>query len=187
MQPANHRYPSPVPLSRAYPRQPFPADAFADVLEANHAYIHEPSHVTGFAAKALAIVTCMDSRIAPLAITGMQPGDAKILRNAGARATYDVQRSLVLATHLLGVTRILIMPHTDCKMASGDEAAIHQSIYDVSGVDTRSIEIQTVSDQRAALVTDVVRLRSLTTLRAGTVIGGAIYDVDSGALEPIEA
>jgi carbonic anhydrase len=176
-----------MPLSRAYPRLPFPANEFADVLAANRSYVHEPTHVSGTAARGLAIVTCMDSRIAPLAITGMQPGDAKILRNAGARATYDVQRSLVLATHLLGVTRILVMPHTDCKMASGDEAAIHQAIYDASAVDTRSIEISTVADQRAALVTDIVRLRSLTTLKAGTVVGGAIYDVDSGELEPIEA
>ena len=176
-----------MPLSRSYPRLPFPADAFADVLTANRSYAHEPTHVSGVAARGLAIITCMDSRIAPLAVTGMQPGDAKILRNAGARATYDVQRSLVLATHLLGVRRILIMPHTDCRMASGEEPAIHQAIFDASGIDTRSIEIQTVSDQRAALVTDIVRLRALSTLRQGTVVGGAIYDVDSGALEPVDA
>jgi carbonic anhydrase len=62
----------------------------------------------------------MDSRIDPLHIVGMEDGDAKILRNAGARVTEDVLRTLVLATHLLSVTRILVMPHTDCKMASGE-------------------------------------------------------------------
>lgn len=176
-----------MPLSRAYPRQPFPSQEFADVLEANQKYAHEPVHVSGIAARGLAIVTCMDSRIDPLGIVGMRPGDVKILRNAGARATYDVQRSLVLATHLLGVRRILLMPHTDCRMASGDEAAIHQAIFEASGVDTRSIEINTVADQRGALITDVVRLRSLATLKEATIIAGAIYHVESGELEPVEA
>jgi carbonic anhydrase len=56
----------------------------------------ESSHLTGRAAQGLAIITCMDSRISPLAIVGMGPGDVKILRNAGARVTDDVLRTLVL-------------------------------------------------------------------------------------------
>ena len=49
----------------------------------------------------------------PLSIVGMEVGDVKILRNAGARVTDDVLRTLVLATHLLGVNRVLVMPHTE--------------------------------------------------------------------------
>ncbi len=90
----------------------------------------------------------MDSRIDPLNVLGMKPGDVKILRNAGARVTDDVLRTLVLATYLLGVARVLVMPHTDCKMASGEEADVHQSILEKSGIDTRSVEIRTVTDQR---------------------------------------
>jgi len=55
--------------------------------------------LTGFALKGLAIVTCMDSRIEPLKVVGLKAGDAKILRNAGARVTEAVLRTLVLATH----------------------------------------------------------------------------------------
>jgi carbonic anhydrase len=58
----------------------------------------------------------MDSRISPLAVVGMQAGDAKILRNAGARVTDDVLRTLVLASYLLGVNRVLVMPHAACRM-----------------------------------------------------------------------
>ena len=97
---------------------------FDDILAANAQYVAEfqSSALTGQAARGLAIITCIDSRIAPLAIVGMQPGDAKIIRNAGARVTDDVLRTLVLATHLLNVSRILVMPHTDCRMASGTES-----------------------------------------------------------------
>ena len=47
---------------------------------------------------------------------GLGPGDAKILRNAGARVTDDVLRTLVLATYLLGVDRAMVIAHTDCRM-----------------------------------------------------------------------
>src|SRR5215210_3598807 len=99
------------------------ADAtFDDVLAANEAY------ASGFrlrdlearAAEGLAVLTCMDSRIEPLAMLGLQPGDAKILRNAGARVTDDALRTLVLASYLLGVDRAMVVAHTHCRMAAED-------------------------------------------------------------------
>ncbi|NDD00289.1 carbonic anhydrase, partial [bacterium] len=100
----------------------FLKNEFADVLAANSGFVasFKDEHLTGTARKGLAIVTCMDSRINPLAVVGMKAGDAKILRNAGARVTEDVLRTLILATYLLSVERVLVMPHTDCRMASGD-------------------------------------------------------------------
>ena len=167
----------------------FPADEFADIIGANaeHARGFEDAHLTGRAARGLAIITCMDSRIEPLSIVGMRPGDVKIIRNAGARVTEDVLRTLVLATHLLGVTRILVMPHTDCKMASGTEAEVHAAIHAASGIDTRSIEIRTVRDQEQALAQDLVRIASFPLLKSGTHIGGAIYDVHTGLLQPLRS
>lgn len=159
---------------------------FADVLEANSEFalgFHDPQ-MDGFAHRGLAIVTCFDSRIDPLRIVGMTAGDAKIIRNAGARVTDDVLRTLVLATGLLGVARVLVMPHTDCRMATSDEASIHAKILQASGVDTRSIEFRTATDQVAALREDVQRVRSFPLLPLGMPVMGAIYDVHSGVLHP---
>ena len=166
----------------------FPHEEFADALASNDDYIKsfKYSELTGVAQRGLAIVTCMDSRINPLSVVGMKSGDAKILRNAGARVTEDVLRTLVLATYLLGVKRILIMPHTNCRMAMGEEADIHALIQKEHGVDTRSLEFRTVTDQRAALITDVNRVRSYPLLNAGVVVGGAIYDVTSGKITPVD-
>jgi carbonic anhydrase len=116
----------------------------------------------------------------------MEAGDAKILRNAGARVTDDVLRTLVLASYLLGVNRVLVMPHTDCRMASADEAAIHANIQERFGVDTRSLEFRTVADQRSALAIDVTRIRSYPLLQTGVAVAGAIYNVSTGQLEPID-
>lgn len=160
---------------------------FADVIAGNDQYAQEfsNSHLTGVARKGVAVVTCIDSRIAPLTLMGMQPGDAKILRNAGARVTEDVLRTLVLATHLLGVRRVLILPHTDCRMASGEEEDMHAEIMRVSGIDSRGIEIRTVTDQIGALKLDVTRVRSFPLLAQGVVVGGAIFDVHSGKMNPL--
>ena len=166
----------------------FPLDAFADVVAANSKFVSsfEDENLTGTARKGLAIVTCMDSRINPLAVVGMKSGDAKILRNAGARVTDDVLRTLVLATYLLAVDRVLVMPHTDCRMASGDEESIHASIESKHGIDTRSVEFKMVTDQRAALAADVESIRSYSILPKALVVAGAIYNVGTGELEPVD-
>jgi carbonic anhydrase len=166
----------------------FPHDEFKDLISANSDYIKtfKYSELTGSAQKGLAIVTCMDSRINPLSVVGMRSGDAKILRNAGARVTEDVLRTLVLATYLLGVNRILVMPHTDCRMAQGEESAIHALINEKYGIDTRSLEFKTTGNQEAALATDVTRVRSYPLLRDGVTVGGAIYDVKTGVIRPVD-
>ena len=160
---------------------------FSDLFAANSEFVKgfKSQELTGEARRGLAIITCMDSRIDPLRIVGMQPGDAKILRNAGARVTEDVLRTLVLATHLLNVSRVLVMPHTDCRMASGTEDEIHAAIKERSGVDTRGIEIRTVKDQVAALNADLVRIKSFPLLPKDISVTGGIYDVKSGRLNPL--
>ncbi len=160
---------------------------FDDLFASNTEFIKnfKSQELTGHAKKGLAIVTCMDSRIDPLKIVGMNAGDAKILRNAGARVTEDVLRTLILATTLLGVNRVLVMPHTDCKMASGTEEQIHAAIFEKSAIDTRSIEIRTVSDQIAALKSDLVRIEKFPLLPKDIAVVGAIYNVKTGELKKI--
>ncbi|MEZ0076643.1 beta-class carbonic anhydrase [Planotetraspora sp. GP83] len=162
--------------------------AFDDLLAANDTYAStfSASDLTGRAARGLAVVTCMDSRIDPLGLLGLRAGDAKILRNAGARVTDDVLRTLVLAVYLLGVDRVLVMPHTDCRMAKSTDDDVHKLIAAEYGVDTRSLEFSTVPDQGAALKHDLTRIRTSPFLPGSLTVGGAIYDVRTGKLLPIE-
>lgn len=158
-------------------------ETFADVLAANAAYA-EDFRLAGLepvAAKGLAVLTCMDSRIEPLHMLGLRPGDAKILRNAGARVTDDVLRTLVLASYLLGVDRAMVVAHTKCRMAAEEEDDVHEALAEAGGPDTRSLAFLVTSDQEAAVRADVQRIRSwpyLTRLR----VGGFLYDVDTGRL-----
>ncbi|MEO3811789.1 carbonic anhydrase [Sphaerisporangium sp. B11E5] len=162
--------------------------AFDDLLAANEKYAQSFSNssLTGRAARTLAVVTCMDSRIDPLGLLGLTAGDAKILRNAGARVTDDVLRTLVLAVYLLNVDRVLVMPHTDCRMAKSTDEDVHRLISDEYGMDTRSLEFHTVPDQDAALRRDLVRIRTYPYLPERLAVGGAIYDVHTGKLMPVD-
>lgn len=160
--------------------------AFDDLFAANAKFAEAfgNSGLTGRAARGLAVVTCMDSRIDPLGLLGLNPGDAKILRNAGARVTDDVLRTLVLAVYVLGVERVLVMPHTDCGMSKVTDSDVY-ALTEARGVDTRSLEFHTVPDQAAALRHDLTRITSSPFLPEGLPVTGAIYDVRTGRLLPM--
>ena len=156
---------------------------FADVLAANEEYARGFGfgELDAVAAKGLAVLTCMDSRIEPLEMLGLAPGDAKILRNAGARVTDDVLRTLVLASYLLGVERAMVVAHTKCRMAAEDEDAVHAAVEAAGGPDTRSLAFLVAPDQEATVREDVQRIRSWPYLR-NLSVGGFLYDVDTGRL-----
>ncbi|HEV7640381.1 MAG TPA: carbonic anhydrase [Gaiellaceae bacterium] len=160
-------------------------ETFADVLAANEAYARQfPLRgLQARAAQGLAVLTCIDSRIEPLALLGLQPGDAKILRNAGARVTNDMLRTLVLASHLLGVERVMVIAHTDCRM-TGTEDGVHAALRDAGAPDTRELDFLVSEDQPATVRSDVQSLRSSPYL-AHVRVGGFRYDVETGRLSQL--
>ena len=137
------------------------------MLAANEAYAHDfrLAGLEPVAARGLAVLTCIDSRIEPLDMLGLRPGDAKILRNAGARVTDDVLRTLVLASYLLGVDRAMVVAHTKCRMGSGDEDDIHAALDEAGGPDTRSLAFLVTDDQEATVREDVQRVAHGRTSR----------------------
>ena len=161
---------------------PESSGSFGDLVAANR-YYAELFHLQALdprAAKGLAVITCMDSRIEPLGMLGLDPGDAKILRNAGARVTPDVIRTLVLAVHLLGVERVLVVPHTRCGTL-GTESSIKAAVLAGGGVDVGDLDLRTTTDQIATLRADLEVLRASPYL-SGIESAGAVYDVDTGLL-----
>lgn len=159
---------------------------FDDLLEANRRYRREfhDSGVAGKAAKGLAVLTCIDSRIDPLAMLGLRAGDAKIVRNAGARVTDDALRSLVLAVNLLDVTRICVVQHTDCAMVGRTDEELRTRIAALRGVDASGWEFLASTDQVATLRTDIGSIRSCALLPSDIEVAGFIFDVHSGELMP---
>lgn len=161
---------------------------FDDLLAANRTWAEDfaLSGFDGVAHRGVAVVTCMDSRIDPLRMLGLSPGDAKIFRNPGGRVTEAALEALVLGTHLLNVERVLVVPHTRCAVASNSEDELRERVGASAGKDASWMSFGVVEDQVRTLRADVARVRSHPLIADGTLVGGFIYDVDSGLLQPVD-
>ncbi len=163
------------------------AAPFDDLLAANRDYArsHSLAGFDGVARAGVAMVTCMDSRIDPLGMVGLRPGDAKILRNPGGRVTDAALLALVLGVNLLGVKRILVVQHTRCAMAQGTEQELKSRVTQASGQDASWLSLPVIPDQTAAVAEDVTKVRAHPLVRPSVIIGGFLYDVDTGLLTAV--
>ena len=91
----------------------------------------------------------------------------------------------MLGVHLLGVERVLVVPHTRCAMTTATEAELRTRIGEAAGTDASWQHFGVVDDQLAALDEDVAKVRSHPLIPDDVVVGGFVYDVDTGLLDPI--
>jgi carbonic anhydrase len=124
----------------------------------------------------LAILTCMDSRIDPDRILGLQEGDAHVVRNAGGRASDDAIRSLVISYRLLGTREFLVIHHTDL---------MHNELLHDLGADVSHIDFLPISDPDETVRNDVAAIRSSPMVRADIQVHGFVYDVATGRLRAV--
>ena len=160
---------------------------FDDLLAANREFAStfDLAGFDGVAHAGIAIVTCMDSRISPLEMVGLAPGDAKIFRNPGGRVTPQALEALVLGVHLLHVERILVIPHTRCAMATSSLEELREKVGESAGQDASWQSFGVVEDQEAALRDDVRKVRAHPLIPDNIAVGGFLYDVDTGLIEQL--
>jgi carbonic anhydrase len=175
----------------------------SEVLAANEAYAQTFGDKGALAlppARRFAILTCMDARLDPAKFAGLAEGDAHVIRNAGGRASDDAIRSLVISYKLLGTREWFVIHHTDCGMElfsdevmrgllaqSLETARLDANGWQDPGAGPGSdagefIDWLTIKDPRAAVVTDVRRLRTHPLVPATIPIYGYLYDVKTGRL-----
>jgi carbonic anhydrase len=131
----------------------------------------------------VAVVTCMDARLDPARMLGLEEGDAHVIRNAGGRAD-DAIRSLVISQQLLGTREIVVIHHVDCGMLSFTDDQLRQKLHDDLGVDT-DVPFLSFPDLTRSVRDDVAALRSSPLLLKDIPIRGFIYDVHTGRLSEV--
>ena len=161
-------------------------DSFRDLADGNSAYVANfpNASLSAIPRQHLAVVTCMDCRIDPLAIFGLQVGDIHVMRNAGARITPDMLRSLIKSVNQLEVDRIAILHHTDCGAAKVDLPGLRAKVLAATGSDPADVEFHLIGDHAAALDADIEAVRTCPYLPVGTAVAGFIYDVTTGVVTP---
>src|SRR5687767_7203612 len=85
-------------------------------------------------AKKVAVVACMDARLIPTRVLGLNEGDAHVIRNAGGVVTDDEIRSLAISQRLLGTEEIILIHHTDCGMLTFTDDEFRQAIQRETGI-----------------------------------------------------
>lgn len=159
---------------------------FSDLIDANVDYAaqFDRADLEAPPAHRLAVLTCMDARIDTDRAFGIREGDAHVLRNAGARVTDDMIRSLIKSTNQLGVTRIAIVHHTDCGAAKIKLPDLRERVKERCGHDPAWVDFHLIDDEDQSIIDDVEALAACPWLPPGTVIGGFMYDVKTGQLDP---
>ena len=159
-----------------------------DAVKANEAYAH------GFVwaglemppAQKLAILTCMDARLTPEPMLGLETGDAHIIRNAGGIVTEDAVRSLIISQQLLGTREVMIINHTDCGMLTFKDDALRKRLSDSTGKSAVApARFYAFEDVEQNVREQILKLRSHPWVPQDIAIRGFVYDVKNGRLREV--
>src|SRR5215203_3587158 len=157
-----------------------------ELLRNNERYANsfEKSDLPMPPAKQIAIVTCMDARLSPFVMLGLQEGDAHIIRNAGGVITDDEIRSLVISQRLLGTREIMLIQHTDCGMLTFSDDEVKQQIQDDVGIKPH-FALESFADLDENVRQSIARIKTSPFVPNKDNIRGFVYEVETGRLREI--
>lgn len=132
----------------------------------------------------VAVVTCMDARILPAEVLGLDFGDAHVIRNAGGRAQ-DAIRSLVISQQLLGTREVAVIHHTDCGMLTFSNQSLREKVKTDLHADASGIDFLPFKDVEESVRDDLTILLASPLIPDDIPIRGFVYDVNSGKLTEV--
>ena len=134
-------------------------------------------------AKKVAVVACMDARLIPTRVLGLNEGDAHVIRNAGGVITDDEIRSLAISQHLLGTEEVILIHHTDCGMVSFTDADFKARLREASGQEP-DWDVETFTDIDANVRESIRRIVDSPFVPRKNV-RGFVFDVQDGSLREV--
>jgi carbonic anhydrase len=134
-------------------------------------------------ARKLAVVACMDARLIPTRVLGLDEGDAHVIRNAGGAVTDDTIRSLAISQRLLGTEEIILMHHTDCGMLTFSDDDFKRSIQEDTGI-RPTWAAEAFDDLEQDVRQSIARIQASPFIPRKNV-RGFVYEVETGALREV--
>jgi carbonic anhydrase len=136
-------------------------------------------------AKKLSVLACMDARVAPARLLGLQEGDAHVIRNAGGVVTEDAIRSLAISQNLLGTEEIVLIQHTDCGMLNFTDDEFKRQLEEKYGV-RPDWDSEAFSDLEDNVRASLDRIKESPFIPNKHSIRGFIYEVETGKLREVK-
>jgi carbonic anhydrase len=139
------------------------------------------------------VVGCVDPRVEPATVLGLQLGEAAVIRTIGGRITPAAQRTLALlgAIARSGGTQpgpgwnLVVIHHTDCGIVRLLDHP--DGLAAELGTSPDALDRDSIIDPRASLMVDIATLRANPLLPSGLIVSGLLYDTESGRLETVVA
>ena len=135
-------------------------------------------------AKGVAVLACMDARLDPARVLGLNEGDAHVIRNAGGVVTDDEIRSLAISQRLLGTEEIVLIHHTDCGMLTFSDDDFRRSIQDETGIKPEWAA-EAFGDLDEDVRQSIARIKASPFIPNKDGIRGFVYEVETGRLREV--
>lgn len=132
----------------------------------------------------VAVVVCMDARLSPYAMLGVDEGDAHVIRNAGGIVTDDTLRSLAASQHLLGTRSVMVIQHTDCGLSHTTDEAFEEQLR-TQTLTHPGWTLGSFVDLEASIRRSVALVRSCPFLVHRDDVRGFAFDVETGELREV--
>jgi carbonic anhydrase len=133
----------------------------------------------------VAVVACMDARLNPYGLLGLEEGDAHVIRNAGGVITQDEIRSLAISQRLLGTEEIVLIHHTDCGMLTFTDDDFKQAVHEDTGIKPEWAA-EAFSDLDQDVRQSIARIKASPFIPRKDAVRGFVYDVKTGALREVD-
>ena len=137
-------------------------------------------------ARKVAVVACMDARLIPSRVLGLEEGEAHIIRNAGGVVTDDEIRSLSISQRLLGTEEIILIHHTDCGMLTFTDDEFKRSVQDDTGIKPEWAA-EAFSDLDEDVRQSIARIQASPFIPNKDSVRGFVYEVETGKLREVDA
>jgi len=139
------------------------------------------------------LIGCVDPRVDPAAVLGIELGEAAVVRNVGGRVTPVTLKTMAMLGRVGQANggrpgegwNLVVLHHTDCGMT--DLAAFPDLLAEYFEIAPDQLEAMAVSDPVASVKVDVAVLKQTPFLPGGFLVSGLVYDVDTGRVETIVA
>ena len=139
------------------------------------------------------VITCMDGRVDPAHILGVELGDALVYRNAGGRVTdeaiHEVAFIATLTETMFGddapAIEVAVVHHTACGSGFLADDDFRRTFAARIGVDEAGLAGQAVVDPQETVRTDVDRLLASPAIPARFSVSGHVYDVETGLVTTV--
>jgi len=135
-------------------------------------------------ARQVAIVACMDARLDPARVLGLEEGDAHVIRNAGGVVTDDAIRSLAISQRLLGTEEIILIHHTGCGMLTFTDDEFKRTIEEDTGIKPEWAA-EAFGDVDSDVRQSIARIKASPFIPRKDAVRGFVYEVETGRLREV--